>query len=204
MTEVDDLANQVQQFARSIAAGGADSRAAALTKVYDALQLGRRAEELLSATARHARECGCTWQEIGDVVGTTRQAAFQRFGKPIDPRTGEPMTRTPIPSAEIMADDLLDKLRAGQWSTVASRFNPTMARALDDSGLADAWASVIALGGEVDSTGTPFVRLHGLHTVVDVPIEQEAGATTMRVAYDTDGLIAGLFLLTPEAAQEPL
>lgn len=202
MGEVHELSHEVERYARSIGSGGdAVAKTGALAQVYDALQLGRRAEELLSATARRARECGCTWQEIGDVVGVTRQAAFQRFGKPIDPRTGEPMTKTLIPQADVMAVDLLNRIRGGEWAVVVSRFTAQMAAAIDGPGLADAWASVIALGGEVESIGSPFVRLHGLHTVVDVAIEQEAGATTMRVAYDTDGRIAGLFFLDPDAAE---
>ena len=39
---------------------------------------------------------GRTWQEIGDLLGVTRQAAFQRYGKPIDPRTGDVMSTSPI------------------------------------------------------------------------------------------------------------
>lgn len=29
-----------------------------------------------------ARRGGCTWTEIGDALGVTRQAAFQRYGRP--------------------------------------------------------------------------------------------------------------------------
>jgi hypothetical protein len=47
-----------------------------------------QADDLLTTAVHQARESGCTWQEIGDVLGVTRQAAFQRYGKPIDPRTG--------------------------------------------------------------------------------------------------------------------
>ena len=33
------------------------------------------------------------------MLGTSRQAAFQRFGRPVDPRTGLAMTRTLPPDA---------------------------------------------------------------------------------------------------------
>ncbi|GAB99406.1 hypothetical protein GONAM_09_00510 [Gordonia namibiensis NBRC 108229] len=210
MSEVEETAREIERYARSVATGpGSEpgdpgAREAALTRVHDALQLGRRAEELLSATARAAREFGCTWQEIGDVVGVTRQAAFQRFGKPIDPRTGAPMQKVTIAHADVMALDIIEKITKTEWASVTARFDETMTAALSDTALADAWASVVALQGELESTGSPFVRGHGLHTVVDVPLEQEAGEMVFRVAFDADGRIAGLFFLNPDAASKEL
>ncbi len=34
---------------------------------------------------RHARQTGWTWTDIGEAMGTTRQAAQQRFGIPSEP-----------------------------------------------------------------------------------------------------------------------
>ena len=202
MTEMRDLAHVIERNVHGIVAeGDADTPRGALDQVYAALLLRRQAEELLSAAARQARACGCTWQDIGDVVGVTRQAAFQRFGKPIDPRTGTTMIKTTIAQADVMALDLMDRIRQCEWVTVVSRFDDPMTAALDETGLSDAWASVIALRGEVESVGTPSVRPRGLHTVVDVPIGQEAGEMTMRVSYDTDGRIAGLYFLDDDAAR---
>nr|WP_188829590.1 hypothetical protein [Nocardia camponoti] len=39
------------------------------------------AEEALHAAVRAAREAGDSWTVIGMALGTTRQAAFQPFGK---------------------------------------------------------------------------------------------------------------------------
>ena len=63
-----------------------------LTAVGQALRTVRDAEAGLKEAVEAARRTGHTWQEIGDLLGTSRQAAFQRFGRPIDPRTGTPMT----------------------------------------------------------------------------------------------------------------
>ena len=41
-----------------------------------------RAEALMAAAVQQAREAGRTWQEIGEVLGVSRQAVFQRYGKP--------------------------------------------------------------------------------------------------------------------------
>jgi hypothetical protein len=50
------------------------------------------ANEALQGAVDRARDAGHSWREIGEVLGTTRQAAFQRFGHPVDPRTGTPMS----------------------------------------------------------------------------------------------------------------
>ncbi|WP_247603094.1 DUF3887 domain-containing protein [Gordonia amicalis] len=114
------------------------------------------------------------------------------------------MQKISIPHADAMALDLIEKISTAEWTTVTARFDETMSAALSDAALADAWASVVALQGELESTGTPFVRGHGLHTVVDVPLEQEAGEMVFRVAFDADGRIAGLFFLNPDAASKEL
>jgi hypothetical protein len=55
------------------------------------------ANEALQAAVDRARDAGHSWREIGEVLGTTRQAACQRFGHPVDPRTGTPMSHD-VPS----------------------------------------------------------------------------------------------------------
>ena len=39
-----------------------------------------RAEQLLFEAVDNARQAGCTWQEIGELFGVSRQAAQQRWG----------------------------------------------------------------------------------------------------------------------------
>lgn len=69
-----------------------------------------QASTLVSLAVERAREDGFSWRDIGDVLGVTRQAAFQRFGKPTDPRTGEPMNTTPLPEATQLAGAIIDAL----------------------------------------------------------------------------------------------
>ena len=49
--------------------------------------LARVVEDGMREGGQAARQAGHTWAELGDLLGTTRQAAFQRFGRPLDPRT---------------------------------------------------------------------------------------------------------------------
>jgi hypothetical protein len=86
-----------------------------------------------------ARNRGCTWPDIGNLLGTTRQAAFQRFGRPTDPRTGAPMLRTSVPFADRSALSALTAMSEGKWHQVSQSFTDTMVQGLPDTLLADDW-----------------------------------------------------------------
>jgi hypothetical protein len=58
---------------------------AALLKLRDAVD-----QAILQAVAG-LRASGCTWQDIGDAIGTTRQAAIMRWARKVEPiRYGAP------------------------------------------------------------------------------------------------------------------
>jgi hypothetical protein len=67
--------------------GGSDPararRAQLLTARLDFIRLAAQhiadAERMLRSAVDDARHAGATWQQIGDVLGTTRQAAHERF-----------------------------------------------------------------------------------------------------------------------------
>ncbi|MFE2955818.1 hypothetical protein [Nocardia tengchongensis] len=52
-------------------------------------------DDVLRSLVRQAREEGRTWAEIGEIFGTSRQAAFQRFGGPAAGIQIPPMHSTP-------------------------------------------------------------------------------------------------------------
>jgi hypothetical protein len=159
------------------------------------------AEQVLRLCVQQARDAGHTWQEIGDLLGVTRQAAFQRFGKPFDPRTGEPMDKTvhmtdAAERAVAIVKDVLD----GRMDRARQSFNDEVLAAFTDEVRGSGLATVAGLVGAFEGFGEaePFVRRIGDHTVVDVPLRYEAGDMKARVAFDTDEKVAGIFILAPE------
>lgn len=74
----------------------ADTALTPLTTVTAVRALARVVDEGLREAVQNARQTGHTWAEIGELLGTTRQAAFQRFGRPLDPRTLDPRTGAPM------------------------------------------------------------------------------------------------------------
>lgn len=81
-TPRDELATTLVGHARLTAA--VIKRRRGSLPLMQAVIAARTMTELAQQTLQHlveeARAAGHTWQEIGDALGTTRQAAFQRFG----------------------------------------------------------------------------------------------------------------------------
>jgi hypothetical protein len=189
----DATARQVLDAAERLAGqlGRAGSPLAAVTA---ARELSATADAALQESVDRARAAGHSWREIGDVLETTRQAAFQRFGRPVDPRTGLPLVRQVLPGAADRAEAIVRLLAAGRWAEVRRGFDATMRDRLDAGELARGWTQVVGMIGALESTGEPAVTSAGIGTVVDVPLHFEAGDRTGRISFSPDGQIIGLFI----------
>jgi len=181
--------------AAHVAVDGVPADLTTLTTVTVVRSLAQVVEEGLREAVQNARQAGHTWAEIGELLGTTRQAAFQRFGRPLDPRTGAPMSDTILPGAAERAAGLLADISEQRWEQATGGFNQRMAEALDARGLAAAWAQVVGTAGEYQGMGEAVAHQAGDYTVVDVPLRFEAAEMTGQVSYDRAGQVAGLFFL---------
>jgi hypothetical protein len=154
-------------------------------------------DEGMRAVVQRARDAGHTWAEIGQVLGTTRQAAFQRFGRPTDPRTGQPMALSVPPGAADRGAALFADLEAGRWADARRDFGDRIAGKLDADHLAASWARLAGMIGQLEQTGRPTAFQAADVTIVEVPLYFEAGERTGRVTYDRDGKVVGLFFVPP-------
>jgi Protein of unknown function (DUF3887) len=184
----------------SRASGGSGREPASVTDdspladISAARQLAATAEAALQQAVDRARATGHSWREIGDVLDTTRQAAFQRFGRPIDPRTGTPMSRAVLPGAADKALMIFSDMAAGRWEQARRDFSETMRSRLDAERLAAGWAQTIGMIGSFERMGDALAYPLGDGTVTDIPLYFEAGERTGRVSFDRDGEVVGLFI----------
>ena len=191
-----------QAAALAAAAGSPLTAPAYLDVVRRAQDVDVLAGQLLKLCVEQSRDAGHTWQEIGDLLGVTRQAAFQRFGKPIDPRTGKPMDKTVhMTAAAERAVTVVTDVLEGRMDEARPTFNAQVLEAFTDEVRGEALATVAGLVGAFEGFGDaePFVRRVGDHTVVDIPLRYEAGDMKARVAFDADEKVAGLYILMPDA-----
>jgi Protein of unknown function (DUF3887) len=186
-----DNLDTVDRLADTVARRGSGAPLEALTATRD---LAAAAGEALQQAVDRARAAGHSWREIGDVVGTTRQAAFQRFGHPIDPRTGAPMSTAIAPGTADRAVTILASLAEGRWEEARRDFNAKMSEGLDARRLADSWARMASQVGGYEGMGEPFAHRVADNTVVEIPLRFEAGEATFRVVYDEDDKVTGLWL----------
>lgn len=184
-----------------LAAPVLDGKDEPLSTIRTAAAAHERAAELLAAAVQRARQSGHTWQQIGDVLGISRQAVFQRFGRPIDPRTGETVNTTPLPEAISLAEAVIHDLATARWADIAERFDATMAENLTADGLAAAWVQVIGTVGAYEQHGDVEATRAAEFTITNTPLAFEAGDVVARITFRDDSTIAGLFLLPSETAR---
>ncbi|HET6732170.1 DUF3887 domain-containing protein [Mycobacterium sp.] len=189
-----------RQLGQILAAPVLNSEIEPLDLVRAAHEIRDGAEALMASAVRQAREAGRTWQEIGEVLGVSRQAAFQRYGKPIDPRNGEVMNTSPLPDAVELARAVIDDHAHGRWANITARFDDTMRAGLTEEGLAEAWAYIAGLAGAYESHGDTDAVRAGDFTITNTPLAFEAGDFVARITFRDDRTIAGLFILNPDAA----
>jgi len=170
---------------------GAGSPLAAMSAARD---MSAATDAAMQAAVDRARAAGHSWQRIGDVLGTTRQAAFQRFGRPVDPRTGEPMTREVPPGLTERAVAIFTAQAERRWADVLAELDENMREKLTADRLAAGWAHTIAIVGGLERIGDPFAFPAGQYTIVNIPLHFEAGAANGRVTFDLGGKVAGLFI----------
>jgi hypothetical protein len=175
----------IQQFSHDNSPGGA---------VAAARDLSAAAEAALQAAVDRARAAGQSWREIGDVLGTSKQAAFQRFGHPVDPRTGAPMARDIPPGVTDRAIAFLARFTAGRWEEVLGDFDDLMRKRHDADLLAAGWARMIGMYGSYQGMGEVSPFRAGDKVMVDVLLHFEAGDAMVAARFNPDGKVSGLRL----------
>ena len=155
-------------------------------------------DDVLHALVEQARAEGRTWQEIGDVLRVSRQAAFQRFGAGATESANEAGAVTPVTGAGEKALAALDHEVNGRSEDVRTTFDDRMLQICPVEMLSAAWSQAQAMAGDFHKFGRPAVRVVGGYTVVDVPMLFDQGEMKGRVALNADGQISGFFILTPE------
>jgi dienelactone hydrolase len=104
---------------------------------------------------------------------------------------------------EALAKDVAQELAGRQFDKVEARFDATMASAMPLEKLRTAWEATAAQVGALKTVKSArSVEMQGYH-VVTLACDFEKAPLNLRLAFDKDGKVAGLFLVPPAAAWSP-
>lgn len=176
-------------------------------------ELVRRSRERLQEVVSTARSHDVSWQEIGDALGVSRQAAFKRFGAKGE---GETMAAPGIDLTD-RTSEVFAHLDAGDYEAVRAHMTYTCGRALTKRKLMGVWGEVRGESGRLDACveatvrtadgSTPLAKLANRHlstgAIVQVTLQHEAGEWIGRVAYNGSGKITGILIAPPGSRDLP-
>jgi len=169
-----------------------------------------RAREDLRRAVQEARSAGRTWAEIGAALGTTRQAAFKRFGRVIDPVHGRPITGAHVSLENItnLTERVFAHIASGDYASVDTLLHPDVRGELSEDLVMGTWRRVLAEAGALEGTSGTHVVLPGGEPIVDgeevlgtvvgvTTLRFEAGELTGRVAVDPTARVVGILIVPP-------
>jgi hypothetical protein len=194
----DPVASRISETAgRVVAELAYPGTGSPLAAMAAARELAGATNAALQEAVDRARAAGHSWREIGDVLDTTRQAAFQRFGRPVDPRTGRPMPRTVPAGRTDRAVAVFTDIVEGRWQEACRGFSETMREHVDAERIAAVYAQVVGAVGSYERMGEPVAFQLDDITSVEIPLHFEAGDRRGQVSFDRDGQVVGLFIRPP-------
>ena len=184
-----------------------------LERVRSAATAVHLAERALADSVHRAQVAGHSWADIGSVLGTSRQAAFKRFGTVRDPATGRPVARTELTGVVATTERVFGLLEAGRYDELRALMPDDVARVLTRDVLLGAWARAIADTGHLVRCEGTAVELAGgepvrgsdvLGTAVGVTtLVCEAGEWQGRVAVGSGHRLLGVLVVAPGSTGLP-
>lgn len=125
----------------------------------------------------------------------------------------------PVNHLKETAQRFLTLVSEGQEDLAMAMLNPTVRDELNWDVISQVWQSCLEEAGTLESFSDTFIthpqgttpiaptgepeKILGTAVVVTT-LEQEAGSTTGRIAFDRDDLITGILYLNPESPLDPL
>lgn len=195
----EQLALVLERNARAVVDALRSDAGAAPGRALGVLLAARTAadavDEATSFAVAQARAAGHTWQEIGELLAITRQAAQQRFG---GERSAPASERGEHGALAQRAAQMVEQIDRGEWDAVQADWNGAMRAELGRERLEQVWDEIVSTAGVLEGIGRATVTRKGPYRIADVPLVFEHGPMRARVTFDHTDAVSGLFILLPE------
>lgn len=144
----------------------------------------------------------------------TRQAAFKRFGEPVDPENGETIGARTADGVRQRTEQVFGLIAAGDYDGLSPLMHPQTAEELPAALIADTWRAVLSEVGTLEHCLDTHVELPGgalladdeeiIGVVVGVTVlDCEAGQLAGRVAFDDQLQVVGLLMVPLDQKRLP-
>lgn len=160
-----------------------------------------RATAALNDAVSEAREAGATWQQVGDALGVSRQAAAQRF-------TPHDATGTEVPGhiAEDLranTEQLFSALASANYPTVYSFMTYTTGRLLSQRKLARVWQQVIEACGSYQAVKRTVVERYGRNFLLTFRLQHNHGQPVGQIMFNPKLKMTGMMIFNDDSAELP-
>lgn len=136
----------------------------------------------------------------------SRQAAFKRFGAPLDPGTGVPIQRSGVQHVIGLTERVFRLIAAADYDALAALMDPRTATELPPELIAATWQSALSEVGELVAVRQTRVELADGAVLTEdeellgmvigsTTLEFEAGELHGRVAVAASGKVVGLLIV---------
>ncbi|MGP5217984.1 hypothetical protein [Arthrobacter rhombi] len=166
----------------------------AVTALRQAEELKYLADDLLVATAGRAHDAGLSWQDIGNQLGISRQAAYQRFASGSSADDGR---RREDRELVQQIRELFAAIDSGDIDRIGTEFTPRMLAQVPPSTVRALWADAVDSLGPFDRLTAATVRRNGSTRFVHCSLVFADGLLEGRAAVDRSGKVAGLLITDP-------
>lgn len=185
-----------------------------MDELQDAQEGVERARVKLQQAVTDARAQGRTWADIGKELEMSRQAAFKRFGKPVDPENGEHITPRSVRGLQERTEKVFTLIAGGSYDDLGLLMNAQTAQELPAPPIADTWRSALSEVGALQCCSDSGLELPGgapldedeqiIGTVIGTTtLECEAGQLRGRVAFDERSQVVGLLIVPLDHGRLP-
>ncbi|HJN11096.1 MAG TPA: alpha/beta fold hydrolase [Pirellulaceae bacterium] len=117
------------------------------------------------------------------------------------PVLAEPPTATPD-DLGVAASQFIDQLVGGEFEKGAEHFDEAMTKAMSPTRLKQTWIGLLLTCGALESRGTTYRAKIAAYDVVYVPCQFKLKSLEIKVVFDQEKAIAGLFFVPPKAERE--
>ncbi|MGC4108120.1 MAG: hypothetical protein QM753_17490 [Thermomicrobiales bacterium] len=153
--------------------------------------LDRMTDRALHAIVHEARAAGFSWQQIGDITGTSRQGAAQRFGT--TPPAVDDLTVEPLANATALAASTITAFFANDHAGFRASMSRSIAAAVTAKRHDVFRRQITESLGELEAVDSAAaeISLLGDVTMVSTPLRFPGGAATGVVSFTPDARVLG-------------